>query len=403
MFFENKKKYTAPELLTPNVKYGSEVDIYSLSFILYEMFSGQLAFEDMSPHQLIMAVCMLKQRPEFDSKFPTKLGDKIKLGWTSEPKDRCKLDDFLQILLEMKNSSSSKTVSPRLSLEKQLLTLSIREQAENISQISLPYSSIIEMKWPEQTAQTKSLIENMIKEMKESSSFTSIFSQTILKAMLQIPKHYFIDMNLLKSSMKLTDENQCLNTIYQYSKALRACQTQNISSTEITCAQLSLIPLNSGDRVLFLGAKGGYIQTIAAQTVGFQGEVWICSQDNEGLEQVRTILQTHVPPILRQLIKCILVKNIQNVNEIKQSLEGQIKSVNEYFNSIHVCGAIPQESLEYFQQFLQIEGQILAPISIDKDHQKFTVLHKTRHPTSGQNILNKRILNDWGIIFAPVL
>lgn len=395
-------KYTAPELLTPKAKYGPEVDTYSLSLILYEMFSGRLAFEDMNPHQLLMAVCILKQRPEFDGKFPSKLREKIELGWSFEPKDRCKLDDFLQVLLEMKNPSiSSANLKPPTI--KEVSAVSVREQAGNVLVTSLPYSSVVEMQWPAVTNQTKSLIEKMINEMIKSSSFTKIFSQTILNAMLQVPKHLFVDMNLLKSYMKLADEKQCLDMIYQYGKALRACQTQNISSTEITCAQLSLIPLNSGDRVLFLGAKGGYIQTIAAQTVGFQGQVWICSQDNEGLEQVRNVLQTHVPNILQTFIKCILVEDIQDANEVKQTLKKQIGSINEYFNCIHVCGAIPQKSLEYFQQLLQIEGQILAPVNINEETQKFTILHKTRDASSGQTNLNKRILNDWGIIFGAVL
>ncbi|CAF5122256.1 unnamed protein product, partial [Rotaria sp. Silwood1] len=84
-------------------------------------------------------------------------------------------------------------------------------------------------------------------------------------------------------------------------------------------------------------------------------------------------------------------------------LEKHLKSTEQYFNTIHVCGAISQDSLEYFQQFLQVEGQLLAPINIEENNQKFTILHKTRDQTSGQVTLNKRILQDWGIIFGPVL
>jgi protein-L-isoaspartate O-methyltransferase len=221
--------------------------------------------------------------------------------------------------------------------------------------------------------------------------------------MLQVPKHLFVDMVVFKTITKLKEDNECLNTIYKYSQALRVSQTQNMSSTEITCAQLSLIPLNSGDRVLFLGAKGGYIQTIAAQTVGFQGQVWICSQDNQGLKHVEDVLKNHVPPILRQVIKCVLIPNVQDAAEVKKGLEQHFKPIEQYFNTIHVCGAISQDALEHFQQLLKVEGQLLAPINIDEKNQKFTILHKTRNQISGQVTLNKRILNDWGIIFGPVL
>ncbi|CAF3945174.1 unnamed protein product [Rotaria sp. Silwood2] len=72
-------KYTAPELLDANTKYGEAVDIYSVSLILYEMFSGKIAFENLSPHQLLAAVYLHKKRPDFDSTFPKNLREKIEL------------------------------------------------------------------------------------------------------------------------------------------------------------------------------------------------------------------------------------------------------------------------------------------------------------------------------------
>jgi protein-L-isoaspartate O-methyltransferase len=388
--------------LDPNTKYGSEVDVYSLSLILYEMFSGKVAFDNMSPHQLLTAVYLLKKRPEFDSEFPKQLREKIELGWSHEAKDRCKLDDFLQALLEMNNPSISSPTKQKPSMG-ETVGVSLVEQAGNTQMKSLASTPMIEMKWPTQSEQTKTLIEKMIDEMRKSSNFSKIFPVNIVNAMLQIPKHLFVDMAVFKKTMKITDNNECLNLIYKYSQALRASETQNMSSTEITCAQLSLIPLNSGDRVLFLGAKGGYIQTIAAQIVGFQGQVWVCSQDDPGLKHVENVLKDHVPPILRQIIKCVLVTNIQNAKDVKQGLEKHVQPLEQYFDSIHVCGAISQDSLEHFQQLLKIDGQLLAPINVDGKNQKFTILHKTRDRTTGQVSLNKRILNDWGIIFGDVL
>jgi len=370
--------------------------------ILYELFSGKIAFENMNPHQLLAAVYLHKKRPDFDATFPKSLREKIELGWSHDAKDRCKLDDFLPVLLKMKNPSISSPNQQTPSMG-ETIRVSMIEQADNTQMQLLHYSPITEMKWATQTEQTKLFIEKMINDMRKSSSFIKIFSDTIINAMLQVPKHLFFDMNVFKNVTKIHDDNECLNSIYKPTQALRVSETQNMSSTEITCAQLSLIPLNSGDRVLFLGAKGGYIQTIAAQTVGFQGQVWICSQDDQGLKHVEDVLKKHVPTILRQIIKCVLVNNIQNINEVKNGLEQHSKPIEQYFNTIHVCGAISQDSLEHFQQLLKVEGQILAPINIDDKNQKFTILHKTRNQTSGQVTLNKRILNDWGIIFGPVL
>lgn len=366
------------------------------------MFSGKIAFENMNHHQLITAVYILKKRPEFDSTFPKKLREKIELGWSYKPKDRCKLDDFYEVLLEMKIPSLS-IQSKNIIKMGQTRPVSMAEQADHAQTQLLAYSPMIEMKWPTQDEKTHNLIKEMITNMCNSSSFAKIFSDTIVNAMLQIPKHRFVDMIAFKSASKEKDNDECLKSVYHHAQALRASQTQNMSSTEITAAQLSLIPLNSGDRVLFLGAKGGYIQTIAAQVVGFQGQVWICSQDNQGLQHVENVLKNHVPTILQQIIKCVLVSKIDDASQVKRALQQHLNSAEQYFNTIHICGAISQESLENFQELLQIEGQLLAPININANNQKFTILHKTRDPNIGQITFNKRILNDWGIIFGPVL
>ncbi|CAF4100440.1 unnamed protein product [Rotaria socialis] len=91
-------KYTAPELLDANTKYGEEVDTYSSSLILYEMVSGKIAFENMNAIQLMTAIYLHKKRPDFDSTFSKKLQKKVELGWSHDAKERCKLDDILQII-----------------------------------------------------------------------------------------------------------------------------------------------------------------------------------------------------------------------------------------------------------------------------------------------------------------
>src|SRR5690349_2598535 len=110
------------------------------------MFSGKIAFENMNPHQLLTAVYLHKKRPDFDSVFPKKLREKIEFGWSHEAKGRCKLDDFLQVLLEMKNPSISLPNKQTPSMGK-TIGVSIIEQAGNTQMNLLPYSPIIEMKW----------------------------------------------------------------------------------------------------------------------------------------------------------------------------------------------------------------------------------------------------------------
>lgn len=396
------QKYTAPELFEEQKKYGPEVDVYSTALILFEMFSGKLAFETMTPNQLIFAICLKKQRPEFDGNFPKLLEEQIVRGWSHEPDDRCKLDDFLQVLLKMKTSTVAPSPVLTNKTKDNTSSLSMTQQAKETQINALPSSLLIEMQWPSQDDKTKKLNNLMIDNMMKSSSFAKIIPETIIKATRRVPKHVFVNLDVAKKCHSLKDETSCLELIYNYSKPIRATEKQNMSSTEICCAQLSLIPLNAGMRVLFLGAKGGYIQSIAAQIVGFQGQVWICSQDKEGLEHVKEVMKNHVPTILQQIVRCVSTDQVQNGSDVQEKLGQQILVTENYFDIIHVCGSIPQVSLDTFQRLLKTDGQLLAPINVDEQSQKFTIVHKVRDPKTGETLMKKRIIEDWGVIFGPV-
>lgn len=378
--------------------YGADVDIYSLSFVLYEMFSGLIAFENLTSHQLITSVCIQKKRPSIDSTtFPGALKQKIELGWSHNAEDRCKLKDFEDTLHQLLPSSNNYQTPIT-----QTVSVSMEEQAKTTQINLLQYSKTIEMKWPSQSEDIRLRIDSMMKGMLESSSFRNIFNVNIVNATQQVQKHLFFDMAEFKNITKIEDDSKCLDQIYSYDKPQRVNQNQNMSSTEITCAQLSLTPLNAGDRVLFLGAKGGYIQTIAAQIVGLQGEIWICSQDQDGIKHIENIRRKHIPAILRQIIKCVLVDDSHDTAKIESELEQHITSIENYFNAILICGTISESMLDKFEKMLKMDGQLLAPIDVDGNIQKFTILHKTRDSTTRQVTLNKRVLKDWRVRFQSV-
>ncbi len=84
----------------------------------------------MNPHQLLAAVYLHKKRPDFDATFAQALREKIELGWSHDAKDRCKLDDFLPVLLKMKNPSISSPNQQTPSMG-ETIRVSMIEQADN--------------------------------------------------------------------------------------------------------------------------------------------------------------------------------------------------------------------------------------------------------------------------------
>lgn len=212
--------------------YGEEVDVYSLSLILYEMFSGEIAFHDQDMLQLVTTIYVNKERPTFTSTFPSQLLRAIiELGWSHDPEDRCKLDDFRETLWQMKIPVSSTDPAPT----SQAVSVSMEEQAKTIQLNLLHYSRTIEMKWQSQSDDTTGHIKRMMDEMRKSSSFRNVFNENILNATLCVPKHLFFDLAAFKSlTYDVQDDNDCLDQIYKYDKPLRVNQNQNMSSTEIT-------------------------------------------------------------------------------------------------------------------------------------------------------------------------
>ncbi|KAJ5069233.1 palmitoyltransferase [Anaeramoeba ignava] len=96
--------YSAPELFQKGSFYDTSCDIYSLSMILYEIFSKKQAFENHTP-QMIIFKSMKGERPEFPQDFPKELSEVIKKGWSSNPKERCSLNEFTKCLNMMKSQN----------------------------------------------------------------------------------------------------------------------------------------------------------------------------------------------------------------------------------------------------------------------------------------------------------
>ncbi|KAJ5067456.1 palmitoyltransferase [Anaeramoeba ignava] len=94
--------YSAPEMFEQGKKYDNSCDIFSLSMILYEIFSKKKAFENIKPVMIPLKLIQ-GERPEFPNNFPKELSELIKKGWSSNPKERCSLNEFTECLNMMKN------------------------------------------------------------------------------------------------------------------------------------------------------------------------------------------------------------------------------------------------------------------------------------------------------------
>ncbi|CAG0906935.1 unnamed protein product [Cyprideis torosa] len=91
-------KYSAPELLDKGLRYGTPVDVYSLSLILFELFTGEDPFKGCTSVMQVLAAIMRDQRPQIPNDFPETLKPLLEKGWSKDPLQRPPLTRFREAL-----------------------------------------------------------------------------------------------------------------------------------------------------------------------------------------------------------------------------------------------------------------------------------------------------------------
>jgi serine/threonine protein kinase len=80
-------------------QYGLPVDIYSLSIIFFELFSGENPF--LGDVCQILGAKMRDERPAMPEDFPSELKELVSQGYSKEPKERPELVHFQTALSKM--------------------------------------------------------------------------------------------------------------------------------------------------------------------------------------------------------------------------------------------------------------------------------------------------------------
>jgi serine/threonine protein kinase len=90
--------YAAPEVMQSQ-DYGLPADVYSFAFILWELMTLDVPFEDMSRDEIVRAVVQENARPAVDSKVgsPT-LQELIASAWDSSPESRPTISTIRRVL-----------------------------------------------------------------------------------------------------------------------------------------------------------------------------------------------------------------------------------------------------------------------------------------------------------------
>ncbi|GJN14954.1 hypothetical protein PR202_gb01833 [Eleusine coracana subsp. coracana] len=94
-------RWMAPEMYK-HKPYGRKVDVYSFGLLLWELVTGSLPYEDMTPVQAAFAVVNKNLRPVIPSSCPAPLRLLIEQCWSCQPEKRPEFQQIVKILENFK-------------------------------------------------------------------------------------------------------------------------------------------------------------------------------------------------------------------------------------------------------------------------------------------------------------
>ncbi|XP_039116409.1 serine/threonine/tyrosine-protein kinase HT1-like [Dioscorea cayenensis subsp. rotundata] len=90
-------RWMAPEMIK-HKSYGRKVDVYSFGLLLWEMVTGTIPYQDMTPIQAAFAVVDKNLRPVIPCDCPAELGCLIKQCWALQPEKRPEFWQIVKVL-----------------------------------------------------------------------------------------------------------------------------------------------------------------------------------------------------------------------------------------------------------------------------------------------------------------
>ncbi|MHA1734627.1 MAG: protein-L-isoaspartate O-methyltransferase family protein [Promethearchaeota archaeon] len=209
-----------------------------------------------------------------------------------------------------------------------------------------------------------------------------VVNDYVLRAMRFVPRHAFANLDFFEGVSSTLDP-RLLEYVYDPGRPMPITARTNSSAPDVVAIMLSLFRLNTGNRVLFIGAKGGYIQCLTAEIVGPSGNVIVYSTDAEAVGRNERVCREKTP--YGDRIEWVVARDLGDMEPLLERAP---------FDSVFVCGAVRDLPPEYMA-VLAGDGSLVAPVGGGK-RQVFTVLER-----DGDHFYRKEI-GDFQLVFGPV-
>jgi len=93
--------WLAPECMEAS-SFTEQADVYAYGIIIWELFTREIPFSHLSPHQAALAVLAEDKRPEIPAFVPPNFASLIRACWDRDPKKRPSFPQILEALAQLK-------------------------------------------------------------------------------------------------------------------------------------------------------------------------------------------------------------------------------------------------------------------------------------------------------------
>ncbi|KAJ5075045.1 aardvark [Anaeramoeba ignava] len=339
--------FSAPELFQKENIYDTSCDIFSLSMILYEIFSKKKPFGNENPMMITVKVIQ-GERPEFSQNFPKELSELIKKGWSSNPKERCTLNKFTQCLERIKpqkpilpispnNSTPSKPSNNRTNLSPPIAkfvkkTFGIAQydfEASNPSELSFSFGDEVEILAQHQDGWGDAKFKG--KAGLVPLNYLDIIEKTIKMTSPPTPKSR-IPPNQIDKSNQFSKPKSPISNLRKRETNQNQFQNQENKLNQIQ-SKLDINECKKGQQILqkFINEISNLDEKPIEETIKYMKQ---CSNNQKIQENGCFILQKFAN------------KNEDNRNKLRnlKGIEPIIKAMNNFLNNqdiqIKGCGAL---------------------------------------------------------------
>lgn len=287
--------------------------------------------------------------------------------------------EHFSILVEKMTNMTLQIETMQMTQNEQSIT--VQNKIKETTIIKLAYGR----NWPKIDSNlSRKLREKMVSAIQNDHRHRTIVNPVVLGAMRIVPRHIFINLDYIKGEEHTFLEPELLKYFYQPDIPMKITNNTNSSSPSVIAIMMSLFQMSPNDKILFIGAKGGYIQSIAAEIVGSKGKIYIYSKDQKAIIRNENICNLQTP--YGNIMKWLYGDSLDDLTRLYSYAP---------FNCIFICGQInhiPKQCLA----LLEDKGVLIAPIG-KRELQEFTILEK-----KGDRY-KRSIIRDFEVIFGPVI